>query len=107
MLDNLCRNPHDKLSHEEFEDVLKAMEEMAEDHEEIKESMAAIKLCIATVEDKEVICIANVIIALLLAMPVNVLEGFNRTLPDMISQKLRRELRDIINNCKKQDEDNE
>lgn len=105
MLDNLCKNPHDKISKEEFEVVIQSMEEMAEDHEEIRESMAAIKLCIATIEDKEIICIANVILALLLSMPVNILEGFNRTLPDMISQKLKRELKNIINNCKKQDED--
>ena len=107
MLDNLCKNPNDKLDKEEIDYVLQAMEEMAEDHEEIKNSMAAIKLCIATVEDKEIIVIANVIVALLLTMPINVLEGFSKTIPDMISQKLKRELKNIINNCKKQDEDNE
>lgn len=105
MLDNLCKNPNDKLDKEEIDYVLQAMEEMAEDHEEIKNSMAAIKLCIATVEDKEIIVIANVIVALLLTMPINVLEGFNKTIPDMISQKLKRELKNIINNCKNQDED--
>lgn len=107
MLDNLCKNPNDKLDKEEIDYVLQAMEEMAEDHEEIKNSIAAIKLCIATVEDKEIIVIANVIVALLLTMPINVLEGFSKTIPDMISQKLKRELKNIINNCKKQDEDNE
>lgn len=107
MIDNLYKNLHDKLDKEEFEFGVKAMEEMAETNADIKKSMAAIKLCISTVEDKEVVCIANVILTLLLVMPVNILKSFNKTLPQLISRKLLEELGNINNNCKNQDESNE
>ena len=107
MLDSLYKNPHDKVDKEEFEQIIKDMEEMAEEFADIKKSMAAIQLCISTVEDKEVICISNVILALMIAMPVNVLLGLQKSLPDLISQKINKDLKNIINNCKNQDESNE
>lgn len=107
MLDSLYKNPHDKVDKEEFEQIIKDMEEMAEEFADIKKSMAAIQLCISTVEDKEVICISNVILALTLAMPLSVLLGFQKTLPDLIYKKINQDLKNIINNCKNQDENNE
>ena len=107
MLDSLYKNPHDKVDKEEFEQIIKDMEEMAEEFADIKKSMAAIQLCISTVEDKEVICISNVILALMIAMPVSALLGLQKSLPDLISQKINKDLKNIINNCKNQDESNE
>ena len=107
MLDSLYKNPNDKVDKEEFEQIIKDMEEMAEEFADIKKSMAAIQLCISTVEDKEVICISNVILALTLAMPLNVLLGFQKSLPDLIYKKINKDLKNIINNCKNQDENNE
>lgn len=107
MLDSLYKNPHAKVDKEEFEQVIKDMEEMAEESADIKKSMAAIQLCISTVEDKEIICISHVILALMLAMPLNVLLGFKKSLPDLISQRVKKEMLNIINNCKNQDESNE
>ena len=107
MLDNLHKNPHDKVDKEEFEQIIKNIEEIAEESADIKKSMAAIQLCISTVEDKEIICISQVILALMLAMPLNVLLGFQKSLPDLISQRINKDLKNIINNCKNQDESNE
>lgn len=107
MLDSLYKNPHDKVDKEEFEQIIKDMEEMAKESADIKKSMAAIQLCISTVEDKEIICISHVILALMLALPLNVLLGFKKSLPDLISQRINKDLKNILNNCKNQDENNE
>lgn len=107
MLDSLHKNPHDKVDKEEFEQIIKDIEEIAEEYADIKKSMAAIQLCISTVEDKEIVCISQVILALMLAMPVNVLLGLQKALPDLISQRVNKDLKNIINNCKNQDENNE
>ena len=107
MLDSLYKNPHAKVDKEEFEQIIKDMEEMAEESADIKKSMAAIQLCISTVEDKEIICINHVILALMLAMPLNVLIELKQSLPDLISQRVKKEMLNIIKNCKNQDESNE
>lgn len=108
MLDSLYKNPHDKVDKEEFEKIIKDIEAVAEESVDIKKSMAAIQLCISTVEDKEIICISHVILALMLAMPVSVLLGFQKSLPDLISQRINKDfINIIINNCKNQDESNE
>ena len=93
MLDSLYKNPHAKVDKEEFEQIIKDMEEMAEEFADIKKSMAAIQLCISTVEDKEVICISNVILSLTLAMPLNVLLGFQKSLPDLIYKRINKDLK--------------
>ena len=107
MLDSLYKNPHAKVDKEEFEKVIKLMEETAKESADIKKSIAAIQLCISTVEDKEIICISNVILALLFVMPLNVLIKLQKTLPDLISQRVKKEMFNIIKNCKNQDESNE
>lgn len=107
MLNSLHKNPHDKVDKEEFEQILKDMEEMAEESADIKKSMAAIQLCISTVEDEEIICISQVVLSLMLAMPLNVLLGFQKSLPDLISLRINKDLKNTINNCKNQDESNE
>ena len=93
MLESLYKNPHAKVDKEEFEQIIKDIEEMVEESADIKKSMAAIQLCISTVEDKEVICISNVILALMIAMPVNVLLGLQKSLPELISQKINKDLK--------------
>ena len=93
MLESLYKNPHAKVDKEEFEQIIKDIEEMVEESADIKKSMAAIQLCISTVEDKEVICISNVILALMLAMPLNVLLGFQKSLPDLIYKKINQDLK--------------
>ena len=107
MLDILHNNPHAKVDKEEFEQIIKAVEEMAEKSADTKKAMAAIQLCISTVEDKEIICISQVILSLMLAMPLNVLLGFQQSLPDLISKRIYKDLKNIIKNCKNQDESNE
>ena len=107
MLDSLYKNPHDKVDKEEFEKIIKDMEAIAEKSADIKKSMAAVQLCISTVEDKEIICISHVILALMLAMPLNVLLELKKSLLDLISLRIDKDFINIIKNCKNQDESNE
>ena len=93
MLESLYKNPYDKVDKEEFEQIIKDIEAIAEESADIKKSMAAIQLCISTVEDKEVICISNVILSLTLAMPLNVLLGFQKSLPDLIYKRINKDLK--------------
>ena len=107
MLDSLYKNPHDKVDKEEFEKIIKDIEAMAEESADMKKSMAAIQLCISTVEDKEIICIDYVILSLMLAMPLNVLLELKKSLLDLISLRIDKDFINIIKNYKNQDESNE
>lgn len=98
---NLVKDLNDPIGKEELEVVLNSMKEMAlEDHPEIEEALPAIELCVATIENKSVIVVANVALALILALPVNVLEGFKGTIPDIINQKVMREFKGLLDNLK-------
>lgn len=82
--------------------MLESMRETAEENnnDSLQEALPAIELCMATIEDKNIGVVANVTLALLLTLPINVLEGFKNTIPDIINQKVMKEYKNLLNNLK-------